>query len=212
MSTDSSLLLPGYDESFFAPLRGTLTADEFEMVRKAYWHAEHGHKGQLRANKRPYFEHPKAAAEIYIHELGGRDSRIIADILLHDLLEDTDFISSSGLLIAFGSNTTLDVVSLTRLGSGEETVSEYIQRIIDRGLWAIAAKLCEHLHNMRTLNACDVAKRIRKRTESQNFHKPILVSALRTYGPPWESHADYLDVEIGKALDRVSLHEVSPSI
>src|SRR5665647_692216 len=83
---------PGY-ELFFAPLQATLNPTEQERLHFAYVTSKYGHAGQFRDGGTRYFDHPKAATWIYVHELDGKDVRLIAILLLHDIQEDSYLLS-----------------------------------------------------------------------------------------------------------------------
>lgn len=190
---------PGY-ELFFAPLQVALNPSDYEQVQFAYFASKYGHAGQLRDGGERYFDHPKATAWIYISEFGGRDIRMIMDCLLHDLSEDTYLLSPYRIALNFGQDIALDVRALTKLPKGKETTEEYLGRVIDQGPWAIAAKLTDRLHNLRTLATCPKEKQEKQVSETRQYHIPLLVPALRTYGGSWKDYADMLEREIEKAI------------
>lgn len=194
---------PGY-ELFFAPLQVALDPNELERVQFAYIASKFGHARQVRENGARYFDHPKAAAWIYISELGGRDPRVIIDLLLHDLSEDTYLLSPYRISLNFGPEIALDVGALTKLPKGKETTEEYLQRIIERGPWSVLAKICDRLHNLRTVHTCTAEKRKKQHEETNAYHKPVLLSALRDYGGEWIPYAEYLEAELEKVLESVS--------
>lgn len=175
---------PPYD-LFFAPLSVSLSSRDFERVNFAYIASKFGHRLQTRDDGTRYFDHPKGAAWIYIHELGGRDPRIIIDLLLHDLSEDTYLLSPYRLKVNFGAAIALDVRALTKLPKGKETTEEYLRRVIEQGPWTIISKLIDRLHNLRSLEACTPEKRARTIKETKEFHIPILIPALRAHGTKW---------------------------
>ena len=151
---------PGY-ELFFAPLHVSLDQNDLERINFAYMASKYGHAKQIRDDGTRYFDHPKAAAWIYIDELGGRDPRAIIDLLLHDLSEDAYLLSPYRLFVNFGEDIALDVRGLTKLPKGKETTEEYLGRVVVRGPWAIVAKLCDRLHNLRSLKSSTPEKRKR---------------------------------------------------
>ncbi len=139
-----------------------------------------------------YFDHPKAAAWIYIRELGGRDPRVIID-LLHDMSEDQYLLSPWRLALNFGPDIALDIRALTKLPKGKETTEDYLRRVIAQGRCAILAKLIDRLHNLR--DAHDVEKHTRQVTETKSCHLPMLIKALKSHGVSWV----YIEDEINKA-------------
>lgn len=173
---------PPVYELFFAPLAVSLDPNDYERVQFAYFASKYGHAKQLREGGGRYFDHPKAAAWIYIKELKGRDPRVIIDLLLHDISEDTYLLSPHRISLNFGENIALDVHALTRLPKGKESVEDYVKRIISRGPWAILTKLCDRLHNLRTLDACPVKKRQKKISETHQYYIPFLIPALGENG------------------------------
>ncbi len=191
---------PGY-ELFFAPLGPTMNPTEQELLHFAYVASKYGHAGQLRDGGSRYFDHPKAAAWIYIDELEGRDVRMIADLLLHDVPEDCYLISPYRMNLNFGKDITLDVRSMTKLPKGKETTPQYLARVIERGPWAITSKLCDRLHNVRTLKSCTPRKRREQIGETKKYHLRLLIPALKKHGEPWATYAHELEKKIWEALD-----------
>ena len=191
---------PGY-ESFFRPLRVALDPRDYERVHFAYVASKYGHAGQIRDGGNRYFDHPKGAAWIYISELGGRDPRVIIALLLHDLSEDTYLLSPYRIRMNFGENTALDVDALTKLSSGEETINEYLFRVIEQGPWSILSKLCDNLHNTRTLDGCTQEKQVRQIKKTKKYHVRLLIPALRRCGKSWASCADVLEKKFADAIE-----------
>ncbi len=190
---------PGY-ELFFAPLQVALNPTEYERVQFAYFASKYGHAGQLRDGGSRYFDHPKAAAWIYVSELGGRDARLMIDLLLHDISEDAYLLSPYRISLNFGEEVALDVRALTKLPKGKETTEEYLGRVIARGQWTIVAKLCDRLHNLRTLTECTEEKRREQIEETHRYHLPLLVPALSECGGVWADYAQLLGRKIREAI------------
>lgn len=191
---------PGF-ELFFAPLRPVFPPNDFEMIRFAYFVSKYGHAGQKRDGGSRYFDHPKAAAWIYIHELKGRDLRMMVVLLLHDIREDCYLISAYRMSKNFGIDVTEDVTAMTKLPKGRETTREYLQRVIDQGPWAILAKLCDRLHNLRTLAACTPEKQREQIKETRTYHLPMLLPALMKHGGQWREYAQMLDLKLHEAIE-----------
>ncbi len=190
---------PGY-ELFFAPLEVVFDPADYERVQFAYFVSKYGHNFQTRDDGSRYFDHPKSAAWIYIDELNGRDPRLIIDLLLHDISEDTYLLSPYRIRLNLGVDIALDVRALTKLPKGKENTAKYLQRIIKRGPWAITSKLCDRLHNLRCLADSAPQKQRSQLEESREFHVPLLIPALRACGSEWAEHADALDLKMLEAL------------
>lgn len=198
---------PGY-ELFFAPLQVMFDPNTYERIRFAYLVSKFGHDKQTRDDGSRYFDHPKAAAWVYISELGGRDPEIMIDLLLHDLSEDSYLLSPYRISLNFGEEVALDVRALTKLPKGTETTEEYIGRVIARGPRAILTKLCDRLHNNRNMFGCTPEKRVRQIHETREYHLRKLVPALRECGAPWAVYADALESKIIAVLIRYSEESV----
>lgn len=203
---------PGY-ELFFAPLFIDLAPGRVEYVRIAYKHSKFGHYKQKREDGSRYFDHPKAAAWIYINELQGRDYLVIVLLLLHDIEEDSDLLSPFVIRKIFGRHTALNVRAVTKVAKVEEntdgvrrfvareTAVEYMLRVIAQGPRAILAKLCDRLHNLRTLGSCSSEKRIRYIAETTDCYLPHLLKGLRSHGKPWSGYADTIEAKINEAIE-----------
>lgn len=192
---------PPCREIFFAGLQVFLSPNDHERVQFAYIASKYGHAKQVRDDGTRYFDHPKGAAWIYISELNGRDPRLMIDILLHDLSEDAYLLSPFRIGMNFDEEIAHDVRALTKLPKGKETTDQYLSRIVKQGPWAITAKLCDRLHNLRSLHACAEEKRQTQLEETRTYHLPILVSALKVCdGENWSHHACALEKKITEAL------------
>ncbi len=192
---------PGY-ELFFAPLQVVLDPNDHERIRFAYFASKYGHARQIRDDGSRHFDHPKSVAWTYLSELGGRDPRVIIDALLHDMSEDTYLLSPYRTSLNFGVEVALDVLALTKLPKGKETTQEYLERVIARGAWAILVKLCDRLHNLRTLGARTKEKRAEQIQETQTYHLPMLIPALRACGEPWAGYADTLEAKMSEVISQ----------
>jgi (p)ppGpp synthase/HD superfamily hydrolase len=190
-------------ELFFEPLEVSLGPMDCERIKFAYILSKYGHAKQVREDGTRYFDHPKAAAWIYIDELKGRDPRTIIDHLLHDLREDTYLLSSYRASLNFGEDVALDVRGLTKLPKGKEKTSDYLARVIARGPRAILTKLDDRLHNLRCLGDCSQDKRTRQIVETEEFHLPLLVPALEVCGDPWKGYANLVQ---GKMMEAITFH------
>lgn len=187
-------------ELFFAPLEAALDPGVLERVHFAYIASKYGHARQERDDGTRYFDHPKGAAWIYIDELGGRDADIIINILLHDLSEDQYLLSPFRIALNFGEERALDTRALTKLPKHKEQPREYLARVIARGPRVIVAKLCDRLHNCRTLGSCAEEKQKRQVAETRELYLGVLIPSLREFGEEWASYAMALDKKLLEAL------------
>ena len=133
---------------------------DYEKINKAYEYAAKLHEGQFRQSGEPYVSHPVAVATI-VAELG-LDTDSICAGLLHDTVEDcadkTDLNTITGL---FGKEVAMLVDGLTKIiqvqvADKEEAHIENIRKMLlamNKDIRVIFIKLCDRLHNMRTLSA-----------------------------------------------------------
>lgn len=193
--------LPGY-ELFFAPLEVEFDPTELERVQFAYTVSKHAHASQVRDDGSRYFDHPKATSWIYIDELGGRDPELIIILLLHDISEDSYLLTPYRISLNFGKERALDLRAMTKLPGEKkkESTKVYLGRVVARGPRTILAKLCDRLHNVRTLNSVSEARRADTLEETKEFHIPILINALREFGEKWKEMADLMEQKLNDAI------------
>ena len=128
-------------------------------------------------------------------------TRVICDLLLHDIKEDAYLLSIYRIKLNFGVDVALDVLAVTKLPEGKETVEEYLQRIIDRGPWAVLTKLCDRLHNVRSLSACTPEKQKKQIIETEEVVMLPLIKALCAAGDDWQIYATKIEQKINTALE-----------
>ena len=141
-------------------LAGTGKNYNIEKIQQAYNYALALHEGQYRASGEPYISHPLAVAEIVAGlEL---DSDSICAALLHDTVEDcADKTNLAEIEKLFGQSVAIIVDGLTKMVTleiedKEEAHIENLRKMLlamSKDIRVIFIKLCDRLHNMRTLNA-----------------------------------------------------------
>ena len=187
-------------ETFFRCLPTEYDPNTRESIGCAYKFAKAGHAKETRADGSRYFDHTKSVAWIYLQELKGRNPRIIIDGLLHDIVENTFLLSPYRISLNFGNEIAKDIQALTKLPEGMETVEEYLRRIIECGSHAIVVKLCDRLHNLRTLAARSPEDQLKQIEETKKYHLPMLIPALRECGEEWICCADKLEGKINEII------------
>ncbi|MBR6514000.1 MAG: bifunctional (p)ppGpp synthetase/guanosine-3',5'-bis(diphosphate) 3'-pyrophosphohydrolase [Clostridia bacterium] len=197
-------------EDKYAPIGKLLSALEktgkkydFDKIKKAYLHAAEFHEGQFRQSGEPFVYHPIAVAEIVATlEL---DTDSICAALLHDTVEDCgDKVDVGQIRREYGEEVAMLVDGLTKLVQipFEDKEDEHVENLrkmflaMSKDIRVIFIKLCDRLHNMRTLSA--------KRPEKQR------VTALETmyvYAPL----AHRLGMQrIKQELENISLSYLDP--
>ena len=133
---------------------------DIEKITEAYYYADKLHEGQMRLSGEPYISHPIAVAKI-VAELG-LDTDSICAALLHDTVEDCSEKTSLEVLAKmFGKDVAMLVDGLTKIiqvqvADKEEAHIENIRKMLlamNKDIRVIFIKLCDRLHNMRTLSA-----------------------------------------------------------
>ena len=151
---------------------------EVNRLRAAFEYADEHHGGQLRKDGSPYITHPIAVAEI-VAELGLDMDSIIA-AMLHDCIEDTES-THDDIAKRFGA-TVADLVEgvtkLTRMQytSKEDEQMENLRKMfmaMAKDVRVILIKLCDRLHNMRTMMFQPERKQKEKSLETMEIYAPI---------------------------------------
>lgn len=147
-----------------------------ELVRRAVTYAEEAHRGQRRASGDPYITHPVAVATILRGET--RDAETLAAAVLHDVVEDTSS-TLEEVRARFGENVARIVEGVTKIDRvhlAEGRSPEAAQRLMlatAGDLRVLLVKLCDRLHNMRTLQHLPEHKRQRIASETRSVHVPL---------------------------------------
>jgi GTP pyrophosphokinase len=184
-----------------------------DKIKQAFNYAALLHEGQFRLSGEPYISHPVSVAVI-VAELG-LDTDSICAALLHDTVEDcADKTNLETLSKMFGSEVAMLVDGLTKIiqvqvADKEEAHIENIRKMLlamNRDIRVIFIKLCDRLHNMRTLGA-----------KKEDRQRAIALETMYIYAPL----AHRLGIQKIKHelenislyyLDRVGYDEVQESI
>ncbi len=155
-----------------------LPPDQVERVRLAAEFGADAHRGQRRKSGEPYIAHPVAAAEILATLRVDADTIVAA--ILHDVMEDTA-IDKAQIAARFGETVAEIVDGVTKLDqirfkSREEAQAESFRKMLlamVRDLRVILVKLADRLHNMRTIDAMQPARRRAIARETLEIYAPI---------------------------------------
>src|SRR5436190_8955913 len=154
---------------------GYLGKADVKRIREAYKFADEAHLGQFRASGEPYITHPIAVAGMCAD--WKLDAQAIMAALMHDAMEDCG-ISKAELIERFGAPTADLVDGLTKLdklrfSTREESQAESFRKMLlamTRDVRVILVKLADRLHNMRTMDAVERAKRVRIARETLDIY------------------------------------------
>ncbi|MBP3390919.1 MAG: bifunctional (p)ppGpp synthetase/guanosine-3',5'-bis(diphosphate) 3'-pyrophosphohydrolase [Clostridia bacterium] len=177
------------------------------MIRRAFEICVTSHKGQFRKSKDEYYIHPLCVAKIIVQL--GMDSESIAAALLHDVVEDTE-IGLDEIRARFGPDVALIVDGVTKIGriqfvSREEQQAESLRKMLiamGKDIRVIIIKLCDRLHNMRTIESMPEQKQRDKALETIEIYAPI---AHRLGIRPIKEELEDLAF---KTLDPIAYHEI----
>ncbi len=151
---------------------------DYNTVVKALDFATECHEGQNRRSGEPYIEHPINVALILTGF--GMDTESICAALLHDVVEDTEA-TNELVQKLFGKEVALLVDGVTKLGkvpyySREEQQSENLRKMLlsmAEDVRVVIIKLCDRLHNMRTIDSLREQKRRDIALETIEVYAPI---------------------------------------
>ena len=177
----------------------------------AFQYADNAHSGQLRKDGSPYITHPLAVAEI-VSELELDTDSIIA-ALLHDCIEDTGA-THEEIAKLFGpavADLVEGVTKLTRVQytSKEEEQMENLRKMLmamAKDIRVILIKICDRLHNMRTMEYQSPRKQREKALETMEIYAPI-AHRLGMQRIKWELEDTSL-----KYLDPVGYQEIADEL
>ena len=165
--------------SFYHPFPTALFHTALNLAKVA-------HAPQQRKSGEPYIIHPILVATITA--LVSNDEAMIIAALLHDVVEDTDYVIEE-IEEIFGEDVAHMVEGLTKIEDIREVeliASSSDKKLISSALTfrkmllssfkdvrVLVVKLCDRLHNMTTLEALPVEKQLRIAEETMVVYAPI---------------------------------------
>ena len=174
--SDKSLLkLPS---SLYKTCKTYLSSEDIKKIQKAYSFAFYAHMGQKRKDGSDYITHPVAVTEILLELKMDCDS--VCSALMHDVLEDCN-VQKSNLAKMFGDDVAHIVDGVSKLGKiDHKNIAEKNANNLQKMALAMAndvrvilVKLCDRLHNMRTIEFVPRKKQIQKSKETLDLYGPL---------------------------------------
>ena len=153
---------------------------DIDKIQRAFEYANSLHEGQFRISGEAYISHPIAVAEIVAGL--GLDTDSICAALLHDTVEDcADRTNLAEVEEKFGEQVAMLVDGLTKIvtlsvENKEEAHIENIRKMLlamAKDIRVIFIKLCDRLHNMRTLAVRREAKQRTTALETMQVYAPL---------------------------------------
>lgn len=150
-----------------------------DIITKAFNFARQAHKGVRRLSGEPYILHPIAVAQIACEEMG-LGSTSICSALLHDVVEDTDY-TVEDIQNIFGDKISQIVDGLTKISGGifgdhASAQAENFKKLLltmSDDIRVILIKICDRLHNMRTLASQAPNKQYKIAGETLYIYAPL---------------------------------------
>lgn len=150
-----------------------------DIINKAFNFARQAHKGVRRLSGEPYIMHPIAVARIAVEEMGLGSTSICA-ALLHDVVEDTDY-TVEDMENIFGPKIAQIVDGLTKISGGifgdqASAQAENFKKLLlmmSDDIRVILIKICDRLHNMRTLQSQPANKQYKIAGETLYIYAPL---------------------------------------
>ena len=170
------------DEAFQKLLDSYLASrhrKKVDIITKAFNFARQAHKGVKRLSGEPYIMHPIAVAQIASEEMG-LGSTSICSALLHDVVEDTDY-TVEDISNIFGPKIAQIVDGLTKISGGifgeqASAQAENFKKLLltmSDDIRVILIKICDRLHNMRTLASQPANKQYKIAGETLYIYAPL---------------------------------------
>ena len=150
-----------------------------DLITKAFNFARQAHKGVRRLSGEPYIMHPISVAQIACGEIG-LGSTSICSALLHDVVEDTDY-TVEDIENIFGPKIAQIVDGLTKISGGifgeqASAQAENFKKLLltmSDDIRVILIKICDRLHNMRTLDSQPANKQYKIAGETLYIYAPL---------------------------------------
>ena len=148
------------------------------VLERAYRMAEQAHRGQRRKSGEPYITHPVAVTAILAEY--GLDEATLAAGFLHDTVEDTE-LGLEDIVAEFGQEVAFLIDGVTKLDrleydSPQQAQAATIRKMVvamAQDVRVLIIKLCDRLHNIRTVSALRVEKQERVARETLDIYAPL---------------------------------------
>ena len=166
-------------EELFAKIKAAGSYD-YDKIYKAYEYADQLHEGQKRISGEDYIVHPLSVAEeVFKLQL---DTDSICAAFLHDTVEDcSEKINLAHIKKEFGADVAEIVDGVTKLvhipfETKQDESIENLRKMflaMSKDLRVIFIKLCDRLHNMRTLDVRSPEKQRSIALETMHVYAPL---------------------------------------
>ena len=163
---------------FYKTANSYLNKEDIKKIQKAYSVAFYAHEGQERHDGSKYITHPLEVANILLGLKMDPDS--ICAALMHDVLEDCD-VTKNNLETLFGNDVSEIVDGVSKLSklditSKTDMDANNLQKMMlamSKDVRVLLVKICDRLHNMRTIEHLPRFKQIQKSKETIELYGPL---------------------------------------
>lgn len=200
-----------FDENnMFEKVKTIAQAENLTNTLKALEFMRRKHSGQFRKmskfanndDKVKYINHPLMMA-CHAHAMGIKDDEILAAILLHDVVEDTDA-TLDNLPV---NDSIKEIVSLVTFcksdAKSEEKAKENYYNNIAKNDKAIIVKAIDRCNNVSTMAACfDREKTVQYIDETEKYILPLL-SVIKSKNPLYSNVAFIVKYHIISVIESI---------
>ncbi len=159
-------------------IRHELTREQKKLIRSAFDLAIDAHKDMRRKTGEPYIYHPIAVARIAAQEIGLGTTSIVC-ALIHDVVEDSNY-TTDDINRRFGPKIAKIVAGLTKIQEvydhTDSMQAENFRKMLltlSDDVRVILVKLCDRLHNMRTLESMSRKNQLKIASETLFLYAPL---------------------------------------
>lgn len=205
-------------QSFIKRLEDINTENQ-ELIMFAYDLGKEAHRTQVRDSSERYFEHLRSVALILIDECKIKDPDLIMASLLHDSIEDSPMFGNSTLAYSewkkvslfrlgrvFNPRVADNVIALTKPKIDGQEIKDrhemhefYLNNLNNSSAGVIITKMCDRLHNLRSLSSTTPEKRQRIIKETEEIYFPIFEKTLTDY----PKEGNYLLTEMKDIIEKL---------
>lgn len=165
-------------KSLLRSIRHELTSEQKKAIRAAFDLALDAHKDMRRKSGEPYIYHPIAVAKIAAQEIGLGTTSIVC-ALIHDVVEDSNY-TIEDIRRKFGDKVARIVDGLTKIKEvfdhTDSMQAENFRKMLltlSDDVRVILVKLCDRLHNMRTLESMSRKNQLKIASETLFLYAPL---------------------------------------
>ncbi len=196
------------EEKMFIRLKTTADKENLPETYYALYYIREKHAGQYRnqgkysSERVPYINHPLMMT-CHAHALGIRDDHLLAAMLLHDVVEDTD-VELKDLPFSKEVKILVGLVTKTQTSAGSETKAKDIYYgEISKNPKACVIKVIDRCNNVSTMAGCFSEEKMKEYIlETEEYVLPLLEKLKKEF-PEYSTLAFLVKYQIISILETV---------